>query len=46
MKAKIPMSHIDRARAIGRSLGVPVAARFLRNRGWSVEAAAYLLARR
>jgi hypothetical protein len=36
----------ERARAIKRSLGVRVAAGFLRNQGISVEGAAWLLAHR
>lgn len=36
-------NQIDRARAIRRSLGIKVAARYLRKRGWSLEAALYIL---
>ncbi len=39
-------STIVRARAIFRTLGPYRAARFLRKRGWSVEATAYLLLNR
>ena len=37
---------IERARTISRTLGVYRAARYLWARGWSVEAAAWVLARR
>lgn len=40
------VSCIDRARHLKRTLGVKAAAAYLRNRGWSVEAASAILARR
>ena len=40
------ISVIDRARVLKRTLGVKAAASYLRNRGWSVEAAAAILSRR
>lgn len=36
-------NEIARARAIQKSLGVRYAAGYMRNRGWSVEAARYIL---
>lgn len=39
------MSTIERARHIKRTLGLRRAAVFMRNRGFSVEAAAFVLAR-
>lgn len=38
-------STIDRARHLKRTLGVKAAASYLRNRGWSVEAAVAILSR-
>lgn len=35
---------IERARLIARTLGIVPAARYMRARGWSVEAAAHILA--
>lgn len=40
------VSCIDRARHLKRTLGIKAAAAYLRNRGWSVEAASAILARR
>lgn len=37
------VSQIERARIIKRTLGITVAARYLKNRNWSVEAAAHIL---
>jgi hypothetical protein len=39
-------SEIARARTIARSLGPSVAARYLRKRGWSLEAAFWILFRK
>lgn len=39
-------SEITRARTIARSLGPGVAARYLRKRGWSLEAAFWILFRK
>ena len=36
-------TQIEKARQIKKSLGTQVAAKFLRNRGWSIEAALYIL---
>ena len=36
-------STIAHARSIGRTLGTFKAARYLRNRGWSIEAALHIL---
>lgn len=44
-KTKNGVTEIERARIIKRTLGVPVAARYLKARNWSVEAAAHILAR-
>lgn len=38
-----PRNHITRARNIASSLGVRVAAGYLRDRGWSIEAALWIL---
>jgi hypothetical protein len=35
--------EIQKARNIRKSLGLKVAAKYLKNRGWSVEAAVYIL---
>ena len=37
------VAQIDRARKIKRSLGIAVAARYLKKRGWSLEATHYIL---
>jgi predicted transcriptional regulator len=42
-KIKNGVTEIERARIIKRTLGVSVAARYLRNRNWSVEAARFIL---
>lgn len=39
-------SHIPRARSIARTLGTFYAARYLAARGWSVDAALYILTHR
>ena len=36
-------TDIDRARRIYRTLGIRPAAGFMRNRGWSIESALYVL---
>jgi hypothetical protein len=36
-------TDIDRARRIHRTLGIRPAAGFMRNRGWSIESALYVL---
>jgi hypothetical protein len=42
-----PMKHLradlDRAKRIARTLGIRPAAGFMRNRGWSIESALYVL---
>lgn len=38
------VTQIERARAIKRTLGVPVAARYMALRGWTIEAAVHVLA--
>lgn len=40
------VSQIERARIIKRTLGVPVAARYLKHRGWTIEASLFILAGR
>lgn len=42
-QSKNNVTQIERARIIKNTLGVPVAARYLKNRGWSVEASSYIL---
>ena len=37
------MTQIERARSIGRTLGTYKAARYLAKRGWSIEAAMWVL---
>lgn len=37
------VTECERARIIRRTLGVTVAAKYLRNRGWSVQAASFIL---
>jgi hypothetical protein len=37
------VAQIERARKIKRSLGIAVAARYLKKRGWSLEATHYIL---
>ncbi len=44
LTCKNGVSQIERAKIIQRTLGVQVAARYLRNRDWSIQAALYLLA--
>jgi hypothetical protein len=44
MKNKV--TQIERARIIKRTLGVPVAARYLKNRNWTIEASLFILAGR
>lgn len=36
-------THIEQARHIAATLGVYTAAKYLANRGWSLEAASYIL---
>lgn len=43
MKISNAKKEIYRARNIARTLGLKNAAVYLKNRGWSVEAAAYIL---
>jgi hypothetical protein len=38
-------TEVEQARIIKNSLGIKVAAGYMRNRGWSVEAASYYLSR-
>lgn len=40
-----PVAHIIRAQRINKSLGTRVAARYLALRGWSLEAALWILVR-
>jgi len=40
---RINADHIKRARIIARSLGIATAARYLKRRGWSLEATKYVL---
>lgn len=40
---KVCRSHIPRARNIAKSLGYKVAGRYLARRGWSIEAARWIL---
>lgn len=42
-KTKNGVTEIERARIIHRTLGVSVAARYLRNRKWSVESTMFIL---
>lgn len=36
-------THIEKARQLAGQLGMGVAARYLKNRGWSLQAASYIL---
>ena len=45
-RAVSKLDQIERAEYIRRSLGVRSAAGYLRKRGWSIDAALWLLARR
>lgn len=45
LEMKNGVSQIERARIIKRTLGVRVAALYLKRRNWSVEASAFILAR-
>jgi len=40
---RIGNTHIEQARIINKSLGTKVAARYLKLRGWSLEASMYVL---
>jgi hypothetical protein len=42
-KIKNRVTEIERARKIAATLGVYTAAKYLNNRGWSLEAAQYIL---
>lgn len=37
------VTQIERARIIQRTLGVKVAAKYLKHRGWSIDAASFIL---
>lgn len=43
IQLKNNVSQAERARIIKRTLGISVAARYLKNREWSVEAAMFIL---
>ncbi len=45
-KTKGGFTEIERAKAIKKSLGVKVAALYMRKREWSIESALYVLASR
>lgn len=42
-RIKNKVSEIERARKIATTLGIPVAAKYLKNRNWSIEAAMWIL---
>jgi len=43
LSLKNNVSQPERARIIKRTLGVKVAAKYLKNRGWSIESALFIL---
>ena len=40
---RVDTSHITRAKSIAKTLGIRLAARYLAKRGWSLEAALWIL---
>ena len=43
ISTKNNVTHVERARIISRTLGFTVAAKYLKNRDWSCEAAMFIL---
>ena len=43
LQLKNNVSQCERARIIKRTLGTTVAAKYLKNRGWSVESALFII---